>query len=426
MRSAICCLIVGLLIITSSASGEEKVDERLLELAVGDQKYQGRQYLSDDSNCWLLEQDGRLRHIDLPDVTGFRKISNSYKPFSQNEMRSRLLKEYGRTTEVEIRGLHLVVAPLGKARMAAEIVEATSKSFVSYFTRRNLKLEKQELPLVTVVFATQKEFLSNCQKEKVKRTSGLRGFYSPTTNQVALYLEQPNATAAKSIHGDLSEISLMPPAKAHWQAFRQESFFGAPQGPQGFADTLVHETTHQMGFNTGLHSRLGDDPVWVVEGLAMLFEGDANRDDARSQSTTMQRINRERFMWFQEYNKLRRKSKSLEEFLTTDGQFETAALDAYSEAWALMFFLAETRSSQLNGYLKKLAHRTETGEYTPMRRLSDFRSSFGKDLNHLEAQYLRFITDLELPASKPTSPQKSQLEEEYEKGKAELPPVTIR
>src|SRR5262245_20690259 len=35
----------------------------------------------------------------------------------------------------------------------------------------------------------------------------------------------------------------------------------------GLKDTMIHEATHQVAFNTGLHSRLGCNPKWVVEGL---------------------------------------------------------------------------------------------------------------------------------------------------------------
>lgn len=417
-------LVAILFFLGAIAAAEEKIDLRCLELKVGEEKYLGRQFISDNEFCWLLEKDGRLRNIELAGVTGFRQVSTVYKPFSQNEMRSVLLKEFGRTFEVESRGQHLVVAPLGKARLAADILDRTSKSFVSYFTRRNLKLDKVDLPLVTVVFQTQQDFQAYCQQEKVKRTTGLRGFYSPTTNRVALYFEQPAPATARSSFGDFTSMATETSEESNLSPFRKETVWGAPQGPGSFADTLVHETTHQMGFNTGLHSRLGDDPTWVVEGLAMLFEGDANRDDEKAQTSVSQRINRERFVWFQEYKKLRRKPKSLEDFLTSDAKFETATLDAYSESWALMFFLAETRSSQLAGYLKKLAYRTELGQYTPMRRLDDFKASFGKDLVQLEAQYLRFHEGLETPKSETVA--KSTLQKEFEKGKANLPPVTLR
>ncbi len=371
----------------------DKIDLRLLELTVGETKHQGRQLISDKEICWLLERSGRLRSIELSQVTEFKKISNVYRPFTANEMRSQLLTEFGKTFEADVRGSHVVLAPTGKAKACADIVELTAKSFTSYFNRRNFKLDKIEAPIITIVFPNQATFVAYCEEEKLSRTQGLRGYYSPTTNRVALYLDQPVATARKTL-GDFGQ----PIADVTLSPFLRETHFGAPQSASNFRDTLSHETTHQMGFNCGLHSRLGDDPTWVVEGMAMLFEGDANRDDAKTKTTVIQRINRERFVWFQEYSQARRQPKSLEEFLTTDEMFTSATLDAYSEAWALTFFLAETRPSNLSGYLKKLANRTDLGEYTPMKRLNDFKASFGRDIPHLEMQYLRFIREIELPA----------------------------
>lgn len=389
-----CCLLLA----HSVADATDKNDRRLIELTVNGEKHQGRQLVSDSEVCWLLKQDGRLQILDLAEVTEFKQVGNVFRPFSTNEMRTRLLAEFGKGYEVDTRGSQVLVAPAGKAKACADIVETTSKSFASYFSRRNFKLDKFETPIVTIVFPSQQEFLEYCGQDMVKNTQGLRGYYSPTSNRVALYVEQP-APVAKSCVGDFGQAAPAGPPSP----FSRLTHYGAPQGTSNFKDTLTHETTHQMGFNSGLHSRLGDDPTWVIEGLAMLFEGDANRDDTRQQTTVTQRMNRERFMWFREYSQTRRHPKSLEEFVTTNALFSTNTLDAYSEAWALTFFLAETRSSHFSGYLKKLANRTELGEYTPMKRLNDFKASFGKDLSQLESQYLRFIQELESDTPDPTA-----------------------
>ena len=376
-----CCLLFANL----QARAADKIDRRFIELTVAGIKQQGRQLVSDREICWLLKQDGQLQSLNLGEVTEFKQLGNVFRPFSTNEMRTQLLAEFGKGYEVDTRGSQVLIAPVGKAKACAETVEATSKSFASYFSRRNFKLDKFETPLVTIVFPTQKEFLAYSGQDMVKNTQGLRGYYSPTSNRVALYMEPPDP-AVKSFVGDIGE-PIAPCLRL--------THYGAPQEGSGFRDTLTHETTHQLGFNSGLHSRLGDDPTWIIEGLAMLFEGDANRDDTRQQTTVVQRMNRERFIWFREYSQTRRQPKSLEEFVTTNALFSTNTLDAYSEAWALTFFLAETRSSNLSGYLKKLANRTELAEYTPMKRLNDFKVSFGKDIPHLESQYLRFMEELE-------------------------------
>jgi hypothetical protein len=378
----VCCLLLDL----SEARAADKNDRRFIELNVGGIKHQGRQLVSDSEVCWLLKQDGRLQSLDLAEVTEFKQLGNVFRPFSTNEMRTRLIAEFGKGYEVDTRGSQVLIAPTGKAKACAEIVEATSKSFASYFSRRNFKLDKFETPIVTIVFPTQKEFLAYSGQDMVKNTQGLRGYYSPTSNRVALYIEQP-APPTKAFIGDFGQ----PTPGGPLSPFSRLTHYGAPQTGNNFRDTLTHETTHQLGFNSGLHSR-----------LAMLFEGDANRDDTRQQTTVVQRMNRERFMWFREYSQTRRQPKSLEEFVTTNALFNTNTLDAYSEAWALTFFLAETRSSNLSGYLKKLANRTELGEYTPMKRLNDFKASFGKDIPHLETQYLRFIKELE--SATPTPP----------------------
>ena len=36
--------------------------------------------------------------------------------------------------------------------------------------------------------------------------------------------------------------------------------------------TIVHEATHQIAFNSGLHQRLSDCPKWFSEGVAMYCE----------------------------------------------------------------------------------------------------------------------------------------------------------
>lgn len=392
-------LLLGLLVCLPVSQAAETIDRRFIEISVGEERFQGRQLVSDSQICWLMERDGRLRNINLTEVSGFKKLGDVFRPFTANELKARLVKEFGKTYQVEASGHHAVVAPTGKEKACAKIVQMTSSSFTSYFSRRNIKLDRLEAPMVTVVFPTQKEFLEYCGREGVTKVNGLRGYYSPSTNRVALYLDQ-STKPAKAFYGDLSVAESQLTRESDHSAlapFYRLTPYGAPQTASPFQDTLTHETVHQMGFNCGLHSRLGDDPTWIIEGMAMLFEGDANRDDARKQSSVSQRMNRERLIWFMEYQKSRRPKKVLEEFLTSEALFQTNTLDAYSEAWALTFFLAETRSSNLSAYLRKLANRTDLGEYSAMKRLNDFKAVFGKDINHLEVQYLRFINQLELP-----------------------------
>jgi hypothetical protein len=106
------------------------------------------------------------------------------------------------------------------------------------------------------------------------------------------------------------------------------------------------------------------------------------------------RINRERFMWFGDFAKSRRKPQSLEAFLSNDELFQSAALDAYSQAWAFTFFLIETRPRLYAEYLRTIAARDPLQAYAPAARVADFKQIVGKELPLLEAEFLRYIASI--------------------------------
>lgn len=47
---------------------------------------------------------------------------------------------------------------------------------------------------------------------------------------------------------------------------------------------IMHEATHQLAFNVGIHQRLSQTPLWVAEGLASLFEAKGYFDPMLSSS----------------------------------------------------------------------------------------------------------------------------------------------
>ena len=155
-------------------------------------------------------------------------------------------------------------------------------------------------------------------------------------------------------------------------------------------DTIVHEATHQIAFNSGLHSRIGETPKWVIEGLATVFEAPGIRDSSTSRKSKT-RLNRERFVRFGNFAKDRRKRDSLSQFVSSDESFKKNILDAYSEAWALSFWLIETRPRKYEAYLKSIITRDPLERYSAEQRLDDFQKAFGSDLKQREAEFLRYI-----------------------------------
>lgn len=369
----------------------------LIELKVGTKTLQGKSVAHDSKRCWLMERDGHLHEVDLAKVSSFKSISSKFRPSTASEVRDQLRREMGGSFEIKGTGHYLVCAARGEAGRYAEIFEDLYRSFHTYFATRGFRIEKPEFPLVAIVFPDHALFDAYCQKDGFRAVRGLMGYYQPNTNRIALFdpISSKQSTPVRRNNGSGTRIYRL-------QLDSSESSFHLGKHFEGYArgavdadlqSTIVHEATHQVAFNTGLHSRIGESPRWVVEGLAMAFESPGNRANSR-RGTAMARANRERFIWFGNYSQSRRESGFLQTFVASDNAFRTATLDAYSEAWALTFFLLETRPSKYAGYLKRIARRPALETYSPKQRVADFRSSFGSDLKMLEAEYLRFIARL--------------------------------
>lgn len=325
----------------------------LLELQVGSDKFIGRVAAKDQESVWLLQNDGRLRGIAIPEVTDYQALTGAYRPLSSAELRDRLRKEFGRDYDIAPSTHYLVVAGSGRAKPYAALFEELYRHLYVYLSARQFRIHEPEFPLVAVVFPDQGKFTDYCQNENVTPLPGLRGYYLQTSNRVALY------------ETDADDLD----------------------------DTVIHEAVHQVAFNIGLHRRMSDNPVWMLEGLATTFEPENFRKPLPSTPLSA-KLNRSRYVQFRSYME-RRPAKSLEEFLRNDDQFKSATLDAYAQAWALTFYLMETRSQQYARYMKVLSSRSPLETYEPETRLEDFRNAFGSNIESLETEFLRYMARLE-------------------------------
>ncbi len=366
----------------------------LLELRTGDKTYQGRAVAHDARAVWLMQRDGRLQHLPLEKVTQHRRVAPRFERLSASELRDSLRRELGQEFEVVGTGHYLVCARQGRAGRYAPLFEEVYRAFHVYFSARGFSIAEPEFPLVAIVFPDRASFQRYAQAEGLRLPRGVVGYYLLTSNRVALYdPDQANAASPAPPDGASSDRSLLadavhaPPHSHPWLGW-----LGAIEA--SLRDTIIHEATHQVSFNVGLQSRVGPNPKWISEGLATLFEAPGIRN-AEGRLAVSTRLNRERFVWFGNYRKSRRPAKSLQAFVSSDEMFESAGvLDAYSQGWALTFFLVETRSSQYARYLKLVAARPPLQEYTAPQRLQDFQQAFGNDLELLDAAFLRFMDGL--------------------------------
>jgi hypothetical protein len=312
----------------------------------------------------LLGRDGRLWQFPPDKATDFKKTSDSFYGDSPSELRTALLRELGNNYDVSGTGHYLVAHPRDQRDVWAERFEDLYRQFVHYFSVRGFEIAPPPFPLVGIVCSNHAEFIRYASTQGITPPNGVLGYYDVHSNRIALYDQNATPGGKK--------------AAANWRKN---------------ASIVIHEATHQMAFNTGVHSRYCPPPKWAAEGLAMLFEAPGVHDphDHPQQSD---RVNRERWKNFQQGVAAHLKPEWIADIVASDEIFQKNPIAAYAESWAFSFFLTETMPRQYAAYLKRTATLPPFEGQTASERTADFTAIFGSDWSMLNTRFLRFLGEI--------------------------------
>lgn len=355
----------------------------LIEIKTSSDVYLGKSIAHNDDISWMMDQSGMLSEIPLKKVTSFRRVATEFQKLPLAKMKLQLQEEFGPLFEVVSTRHYLICAPRGKAKAYGGVFEDLYQSFSHYFSLRGYQVKSPEFLMVAIIFPDRDQFYNYCKQDSVRASQGLLGYYHPYTNRTALFDQR---TAMKSAEIEAERVE-------NDRTYSRLST-GGKNLTEALRDTMIHEATHQVAFNTGLHSRVGENPRWVVEGLATAFESDDLRAHTGGRGKATTRINHNRLLWFVNYSQKRRKNDSLRSFVREDQLFQSSTFDAYAEAWALTFFLVETQPARYARYLKKISQRDPLKAYSAEARERDFKEAFKTNLKTLEVDYLKFIDRL--------------------------------
>jgi hypothetical protein len=226
--------------------------------------------------------------------------------------------------------------------------EDVALDYFDYYQERGFALHRPEKRMVIVTLADRRSFLAFLGVEVGPNVAGV---YSRASNVLVVY--------------------------DHRVAIDR-----TPNGRARFANQLsmAHEATHQLTFNTGLLTRLGDVPSCIFEGLATF--GEVRRTTGR---TAPGLINQERLRNLAYGQRRGHSWIPVSQLLTDDTQLNDRTGDdlgnfGYAESWLLVHFLLKEpgRLPAFRNYLKGIADRTDTAH-----RLDDARTHLG-DLDELD------------------------------------------
>ncbi len=346
----------------------------------GRQTLDGKLVARNSEEVLFLTPDGRMHLMNTARVVDIEATETAPKPLTQKQMEASLKSEFGGRFKVFSTQRYTICynCSPGFARSCGRLFENLQKSFVNYFEQQaGFKLAPSEFPLVAVVFGDEREFLEYAAKELGDEMArNVIGYYSFLSNRMVLY----DMLAAARNKGLGNVGAARPPV--------------GPDGIDAFNEvnigTVIHEATHQLAYNSGLHQRFSDNPLWLAEGMAMFFEA-PNRQSAQWKG--IGEINRPRLDLFRERHLVAGKPLDLESLIRNDDRLRNAetARVAYADSWALTYFLMKTRREQFFEYLSMLARKPPLGQDASDERLADFKTAFGDDLAALEEEVVRYF-----------------------------------
>lgn len=269
---------------------------------------------------------------------------------------------------------HYVIVTRGSAEFAEWAGAVLDQFHFSMLeTWREMGLEPSEpaglLPLL--VLADRDEYADFATRDASAEVAQTRAYYSMRTNRMVL-------------HDPLSAAVASPEDLTPREIDRRMAAL-----PQSIG-TLLHEATHQLAYNCGLHRRYADNPMWLTEGLAMCAE--SSEASRTSVDVRLTRPNNERLIDFKNYLRGGRAAGSLATLLESEDGFRDAESqsDAYCESWALSWFLIREHREEYVEFLRMVSQKPLMSWDDPATRMADFEAAFG-DIDELERDFLRWI-----------------------------------
>jgi len=264
------------------------------------------------------------------------------------------LKRFESQRSPEERFVGIGDAPATFRGRAIEICEALAKVYLEYFEAKGFEVQYPRIPLILVILKDQDSYQAYAGGAP---GASVGGHYDVESNELVIF--------------DFRDTDLNLAVKAE----RVNTF------------TLVHESLHQLTYNSGLLSRKGDVPVAISEGLATFGEN----WQASNRRSTLGAKNSGRLGVFRQPN-LRADWIKVEDVLAGDDRFDPEKNDedqvqlAYAVSWLLVHYLIRTpaRLPKFQAYLKAIQARTD-----PSHRLEDAQSHLG-DLARLDQDVRKY------------------------------------
>lgn len=307
----------------------------------------------------LLMPDGRLEDRSADQV---QTTDRPFEPLEMSRLAERL--RAGPLADFEVKRSQNYVFLYNTSEayvdVTKRILDTMLRGLTTYMRRLGCETHSPIVPLVVVMFKTEKEF----QAYKAM-PAGVVAYYNVVTNQIVLHEEHP--------------LMRTRPDLALGQALA----------------TIAHEGTHQILHNIGVQQRLSVWPMWLNEGLAEYLAPTSFGNNHRWKGAG--EINDLRMFELETY--LQRRSFQGLNGQTLQSTIQAQQLDStgYSTAWAITHYLCEKQNKKFQEYIQLLSQipplqgmAARPGQPV-LENLEQFRGEFGEDFAQIESDLVRHL-----------------------------------
>ena len=325
----------------------------------------------------LVEDNQQVLHVVPGETITHREIFNDEYLLTPKQLGQEIVSELpAGFTFLTTR--HYVICydtSLGYARWSAALLERLFSGFHAFWSQAGLDVSQPERPLIVIIFSSRKDYDRAAKKEVGDASHSIVGYYNQLTNRITTYditgSDSTDTPASQSSHSVGVTILQNPRASS-------------------LIATLVHEATHQLAFNAGLHVRLSPTPVWLSEGIATYFE---TPDLSNSRGwRSIGAINTPRLeLVVQQFT-----PGLISRFIADDKPFRDPeeAIVAYAHAWAFVSFLATMKKDAFCSYIAQFEHKPPLAKDSAATRMAEFKTAFGQTPDSLEPELIQYINAL--------------------------------
>ena len=330
---------------------------------------------AEDGGLLFLARDGVLWRILPKELVKQTPDDAPFRGYPVDQMIKSVLADLPKGFTVYQTAHYLIFYDTSRAyaQWCGTLFERLYPAFRNAWTHQGFVMAEPEFRLVAIVFSDKASYVRYAQKDLGNAAGSIFGYYDMESNRMTMY--------------DLAGVAVNRPGRSVGPSHIKQ-FLASPNAP-GAVSTIVHEATHQIAFNSGLHQRLSDCPKWFSEGIAMYCETpDLGRGTGWAGIGV---VNRPRLDQFRKYLQ-QRPADSLKKLISSDDRLVDVkqAVDAYAESWALTYYLIHKHPKPYIAYLKVLARKRPLVYDEKATRLAEFEMEFGP-LEKLDSDFLNFL-----------------------------------